>query len=81
MGESVITDFLINIVYTLFSGFVNLLPAMPEKPSWYTNFYDILKGLNYYFPMVEAVSILAFFFVFVAGIYVWRAIRLFFPGG
>jgi hypothetical protein len=76
-----IPDWIIGILFNLLSFLVNLLPATPPRPDWFANVYEVFKKANTLIPISEFGIALAALGGVMAILYLWRAIRLFFPGG
>ncbi len=75
-----VTDKLIAVFYNLLASFAEVLPLPGSPPGWLTS-NPLLQFIDLIVPVGLFTALVAFLVLGYGGLYVFRVVRLFTPGG
>lgn len=70
-----ILELILSPIFSLFDGLLDLLPSMPDMPSWIDSVVDVISGGLYIFPKPVWVLTIGSISFWTFGQFVWAFIE------
>lgn len=76
-----IVDRFMQLLLSIFNSLLSVLPEAGAAPGWIGALQGVFKATNFLLPAVELLQFIPTMVLFLGLLQVWRAVRLFLPGG